>query len=52
MTEALLVAAQDQALNTNWLSFHIHGTVSSDLCIDVVGYFLKLLNILLLVVLP
>ena len=52
VTEALLVAAQDQALNTNWLSFHIHGTVSSDLCIDVVGYFLKLLNILLLVVLP
>ena len=32
VTEALLVAAQDQALNTNWLSFHIHGTVSSDLC--------------------
>ena len=30
VTEALLVAAQDQALNTNWLSFHIHGTVSSD----------------------
>ena len=32
VTEALLVAAQDQALNTNWLSFHIHGRVSSDLC--------------------
>ena len=32
VTEALLVAAQDQALNTNWLSFNIHGTVSSDLC--------------------
>jgi len=32
VTESLLVAAQDQALNTNWLSCHIHGTVSSDLC--------------------
>ena len=33
VTDALLVAAQDQALNTNcnWLSFHIHDTVSSDL---------------------
>ena len=30
--EFSLVAAQDQALNTHWLSFHIHHTVSSDLC--------------------
>jgi len=32
VTESLLIAAQDQALNTNWLSCHIHHTVSSDLC--------------------
>ena len=34
VTESLLVAAQDQALNTNWLSFHILGNtnISSDLC--------------------
>ena len=31
-TESLLIAAQDQALNTNWLSCHVHHTVSSDLC--------------------
>jgi len=28
----LTVAAQDQELNTNWLSCNIHHTVSSDLC--------------------
>jgi len=32
VTESLLIAAQDQALNTNWMSCHIHCTVSSDLC--------------------
>jgi len=32
VTKSLLVAAQDQALNTNWFSFHIHHTVCSDLC--------------------
>ena len=53
VTKALLVAAQDQALNTNWLSFHIHGTVSSVvISVDIVGCFLKLLNISLMVVLP
>jgi len=48
VTESLLMAAQDQALNTNWLSFHIHHTVCSDLC----RRCLKLLNILLPVALP
>ena len=32
VTESLLIAAQDQELNTNWLNCHIHHTVSSDLC--------------------
>ena len=32
VTESLLIAAQDQELNTNWLSCHIPCTVSSDLC--------------------
>ena len=32
VTEALICAAQDQAICTNWLGCHILGTVSSDLC--------------------
>jgi len=32
VTEALIVAAQDQALCTNWLKHHIWGTVPSDHC--------------------
>ena len=28
----LLVAAQDQALHTNWLGFHIMRNIDSDLC--------------------
>jgi len=32
VTEPLLVAAQDQTLNTNWLSFHILRNTNSDLC--------------------
>ena len=30
--ESLLVAAQDQALHTNWLGFHIMKNINSDLC--------------------
>ena len=32
VSEALISAAQDQALKTNWLGFHILGTSSTDLC--------------------
>ena len=32
VAESLLIAAQDQALNTNWLSFHILRTLSSEFC--------------------
>ena len=32
VSEALISAAQDQALKTNWLAFHILGTNSTDLC--------------------
>jgi len=32
VTESLLKAAEDQALNTDWLSCHIRLTASSDLC--------------------
>ena len=32
VSEAMISAAQDQALKTNWLAFHILGTSSTDLC--------------------
>ena len=32
VTEALITAAQDQALHTNWLSYHILRSTDSDLC--------------------
>jgi len=32
VTEAMITAAQDQALNTHWLGYHILGTSNSDLC--------------------
>ena len=32
MIESLLVVAQDQALHTNWLGFHIMKSINSDLC--------------------
>jgi len=32
VTEAMLTAAQHQALNTHWLGYHILGTSNSELC--------------------
>jgi len=48
VTEALVTAAQDQALHTHWLGHHILGSTDSDL-VDGVTSSQKLLNILLLV---
>jgi len=32
VTEAMVTVAQDQALNTHWLGYHILGTSNSNLC--------------------
>ena len=32
VTESMIIAAQDQALNTHWLGYHILSTSSTDLC--------------------